>query len=267
MKTRREVLENSLPAIVDSVGMSNFPANLDRSALATDIYRVYAAYHYVLDVQIPTREAVKLALENFAKEVKRFRIALKSLNDERNPALHILALATPEAKDSARLTSDRRGYDTLSTLYGGVYPMGTAVGLVGTISNALSEVEALIDAYEKQEKAFEKGMPLTDEWFKIFNPSIRSIGAEAYLCSKLLPEVYEKHFHRKIGVSRTDGKPDGPGLRFIERTLLELDIASSKTGRTLGREAIAAHIKNRRKAKDLPPLDEIVPLAWIDDLT
>ena len=85
------------------------------------------------------------------------------------------------------------------------------------------------------------------------------------MCAKLLPEIYEKHFGRSIGVSRSAKGIGGPGVRFVESALKELGINSSKSGQPLGREGIVAHLKARKKSQGLPTLDELVPVAAVKD--
>ena len=47
--------------------------------------------------------------------------------------------------------------------------------------------------------------------------------AKEWLAGVELPCVFEEHFHRKPGRSRNkDGEPDGPCVRFIATTMLEL---------------------------------------------
>src|SRR5688500_18686111 len=92
VKLKCQIRERSLAAIVDAVGLRYIPRELDRAALATDLYRVYGAYYY-LDGQPPTRRSAQKAMDSFIKDVTRFRLALSKVDNEHSPVLHILALA------------------------------------------------------------------------------------------------------------------------------------------------------------------------------
>jgi hypothetical protein len=52
-----------------------------------------------------------------------------------------------------------------------------------------------------------------------------------------LMETYSRYFQRKAGISRLDGKVDGPFIRFAEATLRELKIFND--GKPYSRETIA----------------------------
>jgi hypothetical protein len=42
------------------------------------------------------------------------------------------------------------------------------------------------------------------------------------IAGKLLPSIFERHFNRARGRSRKDGTPDGPCVRFVKQSMMEL---------------------------------------------
>jgi hypothetical protein len=66
-----------------------------------------------------------------------------------------------------------------------------------------------------------------------------------WLVGEHLPELFNRHFARRARLSRNQGRPDGPYIRFAERVLLELEIKHQ--GRPYTREAIARALTATRK--------------------
>jgi hypothetical protein len=192
-------------------------------------------------------------MDSLIKEVARFRLALTKIDTERSPVRHILALARG-VESSADQLSTLEDDGLLSMRYGGLQPLGPITRQLRDLSCCLSDLEGLLAEYQERETEFDKRLLTHEKWIQIFSPQIRSIGGEAYVCSKLLPEVYEKHFRCDFGVSRTvEGDPDGPGFRFVKSVLEEFRIVSSKTGQPLGDEAIATHLTRKARKKSSKP--------------
>jgi hypothetical protein len=65
-----------------------------------------------------------------------------------------------------------------------------------------------------------------------------------WLVGERLPQVFERHFKRPAGLSRTKGKLGGPYIRFVRQVLIELDI--TKNGRPFTDEAIGKALTKAR---------------------
>jgi hypothetical protein len=123
----------------------------------------------------------------------------------------------------------------------GEEPIVTVIRLIG-------EVEALLHVLSDHEPS-QWGNPTTNEWLA---------GAE-------LPCVFEEHFCRKPGASRNKAhkKGDGPCVRFIEATMLELGKPCSTASILRAMTRLRALRENRRlsRTKPKPPVRPPVPSA------
>jgi hypothetical protein len=50
--------------------------------------------------------------------------------------------------------------------------------------------------------------------------------AERWLISDALPGVYTTHFSRRFGITRSNGRPSGPGIRFVETVLSVMNVVN-----------------------------------------
>jgi hypothetical protein len=77
--------------------------------------------------------------------------------------------------------------------------------------------------------------------------SLRIPTANEWLAGVELPLVFEEFFHRKEGRSRTDGKPGGPTVRFVDAVMTEMGIPFSQESIVRAMTGLS-EIRERRRA-------------------
>jgi hypothetical protein len=98
-------------------------------------------------------------------------------------------------------------------------------------------------------RSLESIMTADDSFFRKFQPGM---SYEVQFVGITLPATYEKHFRRRFAASRKNGKPDGPGVRFI-LACLQCKQVKNSDGRAFAPETIISHCKQARKLLEKSP--------------
>jgi hypothetical protein len=181
-----------------AVGKENVPRDLDKETLRNDIAEAYLGRKHAFDLFEGSKARTRLKhLGRIRKTIEKLAVLLK--DDFRADAMiaELAQLPVPQPMQN---------------------PARSIVPFIDQVKHAS----------ENLEKAQER---IAEKWHAAHkrDPRLRGrrVTEKEWLAGVSLPFVFEGHFRRRAGRSRSMGKPSGPMVGFIRTTMKELGLPYS----------------------------------------
>jgi hypothetical protein len=216
----------AIERILKSVGKEHVPHDLDKQALCSDIADAYCARHLAFDLFGGSKSRQRLeALRRISKATER-----------------PVALLEADIEMDAMIGSALKR----AGIHMPAYPMSrplTVAAFLKQLCRGIAEIEKMQQGIEKKWRRGHK-----------HDPSLRGrrVTEKEWLAGVSLPLVFEWHFRKRAGRSRSMGQPSGPMVRFIGAVMEELGLRYSDEAIMRAISLRAPLRAQQRKGKALP---------------
>lgn len=229
--------EDDVDQIILAVGPKCALLPAQAEGLLEDLRATYHSYRIWNGVdQSPTKNEMQDVADSLKKAATLLALALRKVHSNKAVEKHLVKELSYVLFDDAN-RADPEEFDDINRAD---LEDIDAQRFLGELESNLNVLSGASDTLARR---IERGELV---WRNLLPPISIRPAAEARLIATDLPAIYERYFNSKFGISKVQGKPSGPGIRFIQSVLAMMDVQNAR-GEAFTPEAIAAKFKPARR--------------------